>query len=112
MNIQCPNYQSILLSRNDVNKLLPLKRFGLSEIKCKSCGKSSVSTQTSRSIWFVVFMVTLIGLMLTGKQVVEVTGHSSELSFIVLVVVYFFVNWLFSYIWPKVISIELKDSSE
>mgnify|MGYP000102420996 FL=1 len=112
MNIQCPNCQSFLLSRNDVNKLLPLKRFGVSEIKCKTCGETSVSTQTSRSIWFVIFMVTLICLMLTGKQVVEVTGHSSELSFVVLVVVYFFVNWLFSYIWPKVLSIELKDRSE
>lgn len=111
MNIQCPNCKSVLLPRSDVNKLLPLKRFGASEIQCKSCGEISISSQKSRSIWFVIFMTVLIGLMLIGKQIVVVTGYEAELKFVVLVAVYFFVNMIFSYIWPKVISIELKDKT-
>ncbi len=112
MNIQCPNCQSVLLSRSDVNKLLPLKRFSVSEIQCKNCGKTSISSQVSRGIWFVLFLTTLIVFMLIGKQIVEVTGYNSELRFVVLIFIYFFVNWAFSYIWPKVVSIELKDNIE
>jgi hypothetical protein len=112
MNILCPNCQSALISKSDVNKLLPLKRFGLSEVKCKSCGSLCVSTGKSKSIWFAIFLATLIFLMLTGKQLVEFSGYDSDVGIIVLLVVYFFVNWLFSYIWPKVISIDLKAGTE
>jgi uncharacterized membrane protein len=98
--------------RSDVNRLLPLKRFGLAEVKCNNCAQVCISTVKSRSIWFVIFMMTLILLMLTGKQLAQIAGYSSDVSFIVLIVVYVLVNWLFSYIWPRVISIELKDRTE
>jgi len=111
MNIQCLNCEKTLLSRSDVNKLLPLKRFGASEIQCENCGKTSISSQKSRSIWFVTFMAVLIVAMIAGKKIVEVSGYNSELKFIVLFAVYFSVNILFSYLWPRVISIELKDSA-
>ncbi|TWX72926.1 hypothetical protein [Colwellia sp. C1TZA3] len=112
MNILCPKCQNALISTSDVNKLLPLKRFGLSEVKCKNCGSLCVSSQKSKSIWFAVFLTTLILLMLAGKQLVEMSGYDSDARIIVLLVVYFFVNWLFSYIWPKVISVELKTGTE
>ncbi len=112
MNIICPNCKSTLILSSEVNKLLPFKRFGISEVQCQSCGKSSTSSLKSRSIWFTAFIATLILLMLAGKQLAHLAGYSSGVSSIVLVIIYIFVNWLFSYVWPKVISIELKDSPE
>ena len=50
--------------------------------------------------------------MLIGKQIVEVIGYNSELRFVVLIFIYFFVNWAFTFIWPKVVSIELKGNTE
>jgi len=110
MTILCPNCNNTLLSRSDVNKLLPLKKFGLSEVKCSTCNMNSISTPESRGIWFFIFMAVLMLLMVIGKQVVQVTGFSSEAKIIVIFVGCFFVNWLFSYIWPRVITIKLKDS--
>ena len=108
MNIVCPNCQKTLISSREVNKSLPLKQFGQSEIKCENCGSLCGSTLKSRSIWFAVFLATLILSMLAGKQLVESAGYDSTASIIALLGVYFFVNWLFSNLWPRVIAIELK----
>ena len=46
--------------------------------------------------------------MAVGKRLAELTTYGADISFIVLVIVYFFVNWLFTYIWPRVIALQVK----
>jgi uncharacterized membrane protein len=111
MSILCPHCKNVLLSINEVNTLLPLKRFGLSEVKCSHCEKTCISAPKPRGVWFIIFMATLITLMVGGKQLVHLLGYNEQVSIFVLITVYFLVNGLFSYIWPRVITIKLKNNS-
>lgn len=91
-----------------MNLILPLKRFDVPEIQCDDCNSVIIPTLKSRSLWFVIFLSVLVVFMAVGKNLAELTPYGANISFIVLVIVYFFVNWLFSYIWPRVIVLEVK----
>lgn len=108
MSILCPNCQQVIVSKKEVNNALPLKRFDVPEVICPACEQVSIPTLKSRSLWFVIFLSVLVIFMVLAKQLAEQSGYGANISFIVLVMVYFFVNWLFTYIWPSVIKIELK----
>lgn len=108
VEIPCPSCQKALISTKEVNQILPLKRFDVPEKKCSACEQVCIPTLKSRSLWFVIFLCVLVVFMAVGKQLAELTPYGADISFIVLVIIYFFVNWLFSYIWPRVISLQVK----
>lgn len=108
MDIPCPNCQKALISRNEVNHSLPLKRFDVPEVTCDFCEQVCIPTLKSRSLWFVIFLCVLVVFMAVGKNIAEQTPYGADISLIVLVIIYFFVNWLFSSIWPRVIALEVK----
>lgn len=108
MNIYCPNCQQLLASTKEINHLFPLKRLDVPEVTCSSCQQVSIPTLKSRSLWFLIFLTMLVTFMAVGRALSELTPYGEKGSFLVLILVYIFVNWLFTYIWPKVIKIELK----
>tara|TARA_R110002050_G_scaffold129217_2_gene250699 strand:- start:1500 stop:1826 length:327 start_codon:yes stop_codon:yes gene_type:complete len=108
VDILCPSCQKALIPRDYVNHILPLKRFDVPEIQCDDCDSVIIPTLKSRSLWFVIFLCVLVIFMAFGKQLAELTPYGADISFIVLVIVYFFANGVFSYIWPRVIALQVK----